>query len=34
MKNPDLCKSKPMTEEEKKEFDIQIKELQEEIDKL
>jgi len=34
MKNPDLCKSKPMTEEEQKEFDIQVKELQEEIDKL
>lgn len=34
MKNPDLCKSKPMTEEEQKEFDKQVKELQEEIDKL
>ena len=34
MTNPDLCKSKPMTEEEQKEFDIQVKELQEEIDKL
>lgn len=34
MKNPDICKSKPMTEEEQKEFDIQVKELQEEIDKL
>lgn len=34
MKNPDLCKSKPMTEEEQKEFDIQVKELQKEIDKL
>lgn len=34
MKNPDLCKSKPMTEEEQKKFDIQVKELQEEIDKL